>query len=54
MLSGSDDLAPALIRAILNVFPVFGPLLAPLKSSTASSTHFRLETVLSLWGWAHD
>jgi hypothetical protein len=54
VLSGSDDLAPALLRAILDVFPVLGPLLAPLESPTASSTDFWLEAIFSLWGWTHD
>ena len=50
MLSGSDELAPALFRAILNVFPVLGPLLAPLKSPTAAQTSFWLKAVFGLWG----
>ena len=54
VLSGSDELAPALFRAILNVFPVLGPLLAPLKSPGAASTDFWLEAVFGLWGWTHD
>jgi hypothetical protein len=53
MLSGSDDLAPALLRAILDVFPVLGPLLAPLESPTAASTNLWLKTVLGLWGRTH-
>jgi hypothetical protein len=53
MLSGSDELAPALLRAILDVFPVFGPLLTPLESSTTAHTNLRLKTVFGLWGWAH-
>ena len=53
MLSGSDDLAPALLRAILDVFPVPGPLLSPLESPTAASTNLWLKTVLGLWGRTH-
>ena len=53
MLSGSDDLAPALLRAILDVFPVLGPLLSPLESPTAPSTNLWLKTVLGLWGRTH-
>jgi hypothetical protein len=49
----SNDLAPALFRAILDVFPVFGPLLAPLESPTTTSTDLWLEAVLGLWGRAH-
>jgi hypothetical protein len=54
MLGGSDDLAPALFRAILDVFPVLGPLLAPLESPTASKADLGLKAVLGLWGWTHD
>jgi hypothetical protein len=54
MLGGSDDLAPALLRAILDVLPVLGPLFAPLKSPTAAQASFWLEAVFGLWGWAHD
>jgi hypothetical protein len=54
MLSGSDDLAPALFRAILDVFPVLGPLLSPLKSPTAANADLWLEAILGLWGWTHD
>ena len=53
MLSGSDELAPALFRAILNVLPVLGPLLAPLKSPTAAQASFWLKAVFGLWGWTH-
>jgi hypothetical protein len=53
ILSDSDELAPALIRAILDVFPVLGPLLAPLESPTTANTNLWLETVFGLWGWAH-
>ena len=53
MLSGSDDLAPALLRAILDVFPVLGPLLSPLESPTAASTDLWLEAVFGLWDWTH-
>ena len=53
MLSGSDDLAPALFRAVLYVFPVLGPLLPPLKSPTAAQASFWLKAVFSLWGWTH-
>ena len=53
MLSGSDELAPALFRAILNVFPIFGPLLAPLESPATAHTNLRLKAVFGLWGWAH-
>ena len=54
MLSGSDELAPALFRAILDVFPVLGPLLAPLKSPATARTDLRLKAIFSLWGWTHD
>jgi len=54
MLGGSDDLAPALLRAILYVVPVLGPLLAPLKSPTAANADLWLEAVFGLWGWTHD
>ena len=54
MLCGSDKLAPALFRTILDVFPVLSPLLAPLKSPTAAQANFWLEAVLGLWGGAHD
>jgi hypothetical protein len=53
VLSGSDDLAPALLRAILDVFPVLGPLLTPLKSPTAAQASFWLKAVFDLWGWTH-
>jgi hypothetical protein len=53
MLSGSDDLAPALFRAVLYVFPVLGPLLAPLESPTAAQASFWLKAVFGLWGWTH-
>jgi hypothetical protein len=53
MLSGSDDLAPALLRAIPDVFPVLSPLLPPLKSPTAAQASFWLKAVFSLWGWTH-
>jgi hypothetical protein len=53
MLSGSDNLAPALLRAVLYVFPVLGPLLPPLKSPTAAQASFWLKAVFSLWGWTH-
>ena len=48
-----NDLTPALFRAILDVFPVLGPLLAPLESPAAAHTDFGLKTVFSLWGWTH-
>jgi hypothetical protein len=54
MLGGSDNLAPALFRAILNVFPIFGPLLAPLESPAAANADLWLKAVLGLWGGAHD
>jgi hypothetical protein len=53
MLCGSDDLTPALLRAILDVFPVLGPLLSPLKSPTAAQACFWLKAVFGLWGWTH-
>ena len=53
MLSDSDELAPALIRAILYVFPVLGPLLTPFESPATAHTDPRLKTVFGLWGWAH-
>jgi hypothetical protein len=53
MLGGSDNLAPALFRAILHVFPVLGPLLAPLKSPATSHAYLWLEAVFGLWGWTH-
>jgi len=54
MLSGSDDLSPALIRAVLDVFPVLGPLLAPFESPATAHTNLRLKAVLGLWGFTHD
>jgi hypothetical protein len=54
MLSGSDELAPALFRAILDVFPVFGPLLAPFESPATAHTNLWLEAVFGLWGRTHD
>jgi hypothetical protein len=53
MLSDSDELAPALFRTILDVFPVLGPLLAPLESPTAAQASFWLKAVFGLWGWTH-
>jgi hypothetical protein len=53
MLSGRDDLTPALLRAILYVLPVFGPLLAPFESPATAHADLRLKTVFGLWGWAH-
>jgi len=53
MLSVSDNLAPALIRAILDIFPVLSPLFPPLKSPAATNTDLRLNAVFGLWGWAH-
>ena len=53
MLGGSDELAPALFRAILDVFPVLGPLFTPFKSSTAAQASFWLKAVFGLWGWTH-
>ena len=54
MLSGSDKLAPALIRAVLDVFPVLGPLLAPFESPATAHTNLRLKAVFGLWGFTHD
>jgi hypothetical protein len=54
MLGGSDNLAPALFGAILDVFPVLGPLLAPLESPTTAQASFWLKAILGLWGWTHD
>jgi hypothetical protein len=54
MLGGSDELAPALIRAILDVFPVLGPLLAPFESPATAQTNLRLKAVFGLWGFTHD
>jgi hypothetical protein len=53
MLGSSDDLAPALFRAILDVFPVPGPLLTPLESPATAHTDLWLEAVFGLWGWTH-
>jgi hypothetical protein len=53
VLGGSDDLAPALFRTILDVFPVLCPFLAPLESPAAANTSLRLEAVFGLWGWTH-
>jgi hypothetical protein len=53
MLGSSDDLAPALFRAILDVFPVLGPPLAPLESPATSHAYLWLEAVFGLWGWTH-
>jgi hypothetical protein len=49
----SDELAPTLFRAILDVFPVLSPLLTPLKSPTAAQAIFWLKAVFGLWGWTH-
>ena len=49
MLSGSDDLAPALFRTILDVFPVLSPFLAPLESPTAANADLWLKAVFGLW-----
>jgi hypothetical protein len=54
MLGGSDDLALALLRAILDVFPVLGPLLAPLETPATAQTNLWLEAVFGLWGFTHD
>jgi len=53
MLGSSDNLAPALFRTILDVFPVLCPFLAPLESPTAMSTSLWLKAVFGLWGWTH-
>jgi hypothetical protein len=54
MLSGSDKLAPALIRAVLDGFPVLGPFLAPFESPATAHTNLWLEAVFGLWGFTHD
>jgi hypothetical protein len=54
MLGASDELAPALIRAVLDVFPVLGPLLAPFESPATAQTNLRLKAVFGLWGFTHD
>ena len=54
MLGGSDELAPALIRTVLDVFPVLGPFLAPLESPATAHTNLRLKAVFGLWGFTHD
>jgi hypothetical protein len=54
MLGGSDELAPALIRAVLDVFPILGPLLAPLESPATAHTNLWLEAVFNSWGFTHD
>jgi hypothetical protein len=54
MLGSSDDLAPALFRTILDVFPVLCPFLAPLESPTATSTSLWLKAVFGLRSWTHD
>ena len=38
----------ALLRAVLDVFPVFGPFLAPLERQTAALTDLGFEPVLDL------
>jgi hypothetical protein len=48
-----DDLTPALFRAILDVFPVFGPLLTPLESPTTAHTYLWLEAVFDFRSRAH-
>jgi hypothetical protein len=53
ILSGSDELAPALFGAVLHVFPILGPLLSPLESPATANTNFWFKTVLGLWGWTH-
>ena len=54
ILGGSDELSPALIRAVLDVFPVLGPLLAPLESPATAHTNLRLKAVFNSWGFTHD
>ena len=53
MLGGSDELAPALFRAILYVFPIPSPFLTPLESSTTAQANLWLKAVFGLWGWTH-
>jgi hypothetical protein len=48
-----NDLAPALFRAVLDVFPVLGPLLAPLESPTTTSTDLWLEAIFDFGSWTH-
>ena len=48
-----NDLAPALFRAILDVFPVLGPLLTPLESPTTAHTDLWLEAVFDFGSRAH-
>jgi hypothetical protein len=49
-----NDLAPALFRAILDVFPVLGPFFAPLETPATAQTNLWLEAVFGLWGFTHD
>ena len=45
-------LALALLRAVFDVGPVFGPLLAPLKGQAAALTNLGLKPILGL-GYRH-
>ena len=48
-----NDLAPALFRAILDVFPVLGPLFAPLETPATAHTYLWLEAVFDFRSRAH-
>jgi hypothetical protein len=41
------------LRAVLHVFPILSPLLAPLELQTTTIARARFETVLSLWDGSH-
>jgi hypothetical protein len=46
-------LAPALFGAILNAWPVLGPLLAPFKLQTAALAYFGFKPIFGLGYWWH-
>ena len=39
---------PAAVRAVLNIFPISGPLLTPFKFAITATTDFGSEAVLDL------
>ena len=52
-LLASFFLTPTLLRAILDVCPLFSPLFAPLKRASTALTGARCESVLSFCYWWH-
>ena len=47
----SPPLAPAFLRAVFDVLPVFGPFLASFKGQAATHADLGLEPVLCLGHW---